>query len=74
VTRTLRTLLALAALFNIVAATAYASSLSGTVINKTNNRPAAGDDVVLIRLAQGMQESTRTTTDSHGRYTLDVPD
>ena len=73
-TRILRTLLALAALVTIVAATAHASSLSGTVINKTNNRPAAGDDVVLIRLAQGMQESTRTTTDSHGRYTLDVPD
>jgi len=70
VTRTLRTILALA----ILTATAHASSLSGTVTNKTNNRPAAGDDVVLIRLAQGMQESTRTTTDSRGRYTLDVPD
>ena len=29
---------------------------------------------MLIRLAQGMQESTRTKTDSHGRFTLEVPE
>lgn len=29
---------------------------------------------MLIRLQQGMQESTRTKTDSRGRFTLDVPD
>jgi 5-hydroxyisourate hydrolase-like protein (transthyretin family) len=51
-----------------------AESLTGTVINKTNNKPAVGDDVVLIRLAQGMQESTRTKTDSKGRFTLELPD
>ena len=33
-----------------------------------------GDDVVLIRLAQGMQEATRTKTDAKGRFTLEVPD
>ncbi len=70
VTRKLHTLLALA----VFAATAHAASITGTVTNKTNNRPAAGDDVVLIRLAQGMQESVRTTTDSRGHYKLDLPD
>lgn len=30
--------------------------------------------MVLIRLAQGMQESTRTKTDAKGHFTLDVPD
>ena len=49
-------------------------SITGVVTNKTTNRPAAGDDVVLIRLQQGMQEAARTKTDSHGRFTLDVPD
>ena len=49
-------------------------SITGVVTNKTTNKPAAGDDVVLIRLQQGMQEATRTKTDSHGRFTLDVPD
>lgn len=51
-----------------------AESITGTITNKTTNKPAAGDDVVLIRLAQGMQEATRTKTDARGRYTLDVPD
>jgi hypothetical protein len=51
-----------------------ATPITGTVINKTTNKPAAGDDVVLIRLAQGMQESTHATTDARGRFTLQVPD
>ena len=51
-----------------------ADSISGVVTNKTTNKPAAGDDVVLIRLQQGMQESTRTKTDAHGHFTLEVPD
>ncbi len=53
---------------------ALAESITGTVTNKTNNKPAAGDDVVLIRLAQGMQEATRTKTDAKGNFTLDLPD
>jgi len=52
---------------------ALADSITGTVTNKTTNKPAAGDDVVLIRLAQGMQEATRTKTDAKGRFTLEVP-
>jgi len=43
-------------------------------MNKTTGKPSAGDTVTLIRLAQGMQEATHTTTDAHGHYTLDVPD
>ena len=52
---------------------ASAESITGVVTNKTTNKPAAGDDVVLIRLAQGMQEASRTKTDAKGRFTLDVP-
>jgi hypothetical protein len=51
-----------------------ADPITGIVTNKTNNKPAAGDDVVLIRLQQGMQESTRTKTDARGHFTLAVPD
>jgi hypothetical protein len=51
-----------------------AAPITGTVTNRTVNKPSAGDQVVLIRLAQGMQESTRTTTDARGHYTLQVPD
>jgi hypothetical protein len=66
---------ALAAAFSCFAsASASAESITGVVTNKTTNKPAAGDDVVLIRLQQGMQEATRTRTDAKGRFTLDVPD
>jgi len=63
-----------AALSFLFAGFAGAESISGTVTNKTTNKPSAGDDVVLIRLAQGMQESTRTKTDAKGHFKLDVPD
>jgi hypothetical protein len=53
---------------------AFADSITGVVTNKTTNKPAAGDDVVLIRLQQGMQEAARTKTDAKGHFTLDVPD
>jgi len=69
-----RRLAAIAAVASALSGVGFAESISGNVINKTNNKPAAGDDVVLIRLAQGMQESTRTKTDAKGRFTLDVPD
>jgi len=52
---------------------ALADSITGIVTNKTTNKPAAGDDVVLIRLAQGMQEASRTKTDAKGRFTLEIP-
>ncbi|HZY62756.1 MAG TPA: carboxypeptidase regulatory-like domain-containing protein [Edaphobacter sp.] len=61
-------------IFTAFSVLVLAESITGTVINKTTNKPAVGDDVVLIRLAQGMQETTRTTTDSKGHFTLDVPD
>jgi hypothetical protein len=67
--------LALALLaFTALTGSALAASITGTVINKTTNKPAAGDDVVLIRLAQGMQESTRAKTDKKGHFSLDVAD
>lgn len=51
----------------------FAESITGVVTNKTTNKPSAGDDVVLIRLAQGMQEASRTKTDAKGRFTLEIP-
>jgi hypothetical protein len=68
-----------AALFLLILAAASGAasaqtSIKGTVTNKTTGKPAAGDDVVLIRLSQGMQESTRGKTDGKGRFSLAVPD
>ena len=70
--RTLRSLAALAIALPLAASAA--TSITGTVTNRTTSKPSAGDQVVLIKLAQGMQESTHTTTDARGHYTLDVPD
>jgi hypothetical protein len=55
-------------------APAMAATVSGIVTDKTTNKPAAGDDVVLIAFAQGMQEAARTKTDGTGHYSIDVPD
>ena len=51
-----------------------AASITGTVTNKTVNKPAAGDKVVLIQLQGGMRESNTTTTDGQGKFTLELPD
>src|SRR3954468_2132650 len=53
---------------------ALAVDITGTVINKTTNRPAAGDDVILLKLKGGMQEAARTKSDAQGRFTLAVAD
>ncbi len=58
----------------VAMASVRAESVSGVVTNKTTGKPAANDDVVLLRLAQGMQESARTKTDAHGKYTIDIPE
>jgi len=71
--RTLRRLAAFA--LSLTAATAFAAApITGVVTNKTTGKPSAGDDVTLLRLAQGMQESGHTKTDARGRFTLQVDD
>jgi len=60
--------------FFLTRAFAAAQTLTGTVSNATTNKPSAGDDVVLLSLSQGMQESGRTTTDSRGQFTLKLDD
>lgn len=52
---------------------AFAGTVTGVVTNRTNNKPSTGDDVVLLQLAQGMQELARTKTDSRGRFSIEVP-
>ncbi|HXW88941.1 MAG TPA: carboxypeptidase regulatory-like domain-containing protein [Terriglobales bacterium] len=50
------------------------STLTGTLINRTTNQPAAGDDVILLSLSQGMQESDRAKSDAMGHFTLKLDD
>jgi len=68
-------LLCVAAASALLPLAAFAATpITGVVTNQTTHKPSAGDTVTLIRLAQGMQESTHTVSDAHGHYTLEVPD
>ena len=53
---------------------AFSQTLTGTVKNATTNKPAAGDEVVLLKLGQGMEEAGRTKTDSKGNFTFKLDD
>lgn len=64
--------IALALIF--CAAYAFAGTITGTVTNRTTNKPAAGDDVILLKLQGGMQEAVRTKSDAQGKFTLSFPD
>jgi hypothetical protein len=57
-------------LWTILLAAASAQTLTGTATNGTTKKPAAGDDVVLLSLAQGMEESGRTQTDAKGNFSI----
>jgi hypothetical protein len=58
----------------VASAGAFAAQITGTVTNGTTNTPSSGDEVTLLSLASGMEEVGKTNTDSHGHYTLTVPD
>ena len=53
---------------------ASAQTLNGTLKNGTTNKPAAGDDVVLIKLGEGMEEAARTKADAAGHFSFKLPD
>jgi hypothetical protein len=52
--------------------TAAAQTLTGTVTNGTTGKPAAGDEVILINLANGMDVGGSTKTDSNGKFSFKV--
>jgi len=59
----------------LLASLASAQTLTGTVKNSTTGKPAAGDDVILLSLGQGMEEAGRTKSDAKGNFSfkLDAP-
>jgi hypothetical protein len=52
---------------------ASAQNITGTVTNGTTGKPAAGDDVTLLSLSQGMQEVGSGKTDAQGKFSLATP-
>ena len=63
----------LAAILSL-ALSASAQTLSGTVTNGTTNKPAAGDEVILINLANGMDVAANTKADSAGKFSFTLKD
>jgi hypothetical protein len=68
---TLRIVFALSLVTFAIAASAQ--TITGTVTNGTTSKPAAGDEVTLLSLSQGMQEVGSTKTDAQGKFTLKAP-
>jgi hypothetical protein len=58
------------ALILLLTTLASAQTLTGTVKNATTNKPAAGDDVILLSLGQGMEEAGRTKADAKGNFSF----
>jgi hypothetical protein len=58
------------ALILLISSLASAQTLTGIVKNSTTGKPAAGDDVVLLSLGQGMEEAGRTKTDAKGNFSF----
>lgn len=58
----------------LLVACAHAATLTGTVTNGTTSKPSSGDEVILIKLAAGMEEAAHTKTDAQGKFTLSFDD
>jgi hypothetical protein len=56
----------------IAGCSAAADTISGAVRNQTTGKPAAGDTVILLRSAEGMQEEAQTKADAQGTFTFNV--
>lgn len=63
----------LSLLFFIAASVAAAGTVTGTVTNGTNGKPAVGVQVILIQLQGGMQPVESTKTDATGHYQITNP-
>ncbi|MFZ0761021.1 MAG: carboxypeptidase regulatory-like domain-containing protein, partial [Candidatus Sulfotelmatobacter sp.] len=64
----------MSAILFLLTSLAASQTLTGTVKNATTGKPAVGDDVVLLKLAQGMEEAGRTQTDAGGHFSLKLDD
>jgi hypothetical protein len=69
-----RAALQAAAAILLLTALAFSQTLTGTVKNATTNKPSAGDEVVLLKLSQGMEEGGRTTSDAKGNFSFTLDD
>jgi hypothetical protein len=53
---------------------AAGETLTGTVKNSTTGKPSAGDEIVLLKLGQGMEEAGHTKADAKGKFSFTIDD
>ncbi len=70
----LRTIPCAAILFCALQTSFAAAPITGVVRNRTSGQPAAGDEVILLRLDRAPHEEARTRIDAQGGFTFDLPD
>ena len=51
---------------------AAANTITGSVRNQSTGQPSVADEVILLRLLDGMQEEARTKTGSQGGFSFNV--
>jgi hypothetical protein len=63
------------AVLSCVSQVAFAAGpITGLVRNATSGQPAAGDEVILLRLDRNPHEEARTKIDAQGGFTFNLPD
>ncbi len=62
----------LAIIFLLSLVSTAAQTLSGTVTNGTTNKPAVGDEVILINLTTTMEVAANTKADSNGKFSFNL--
>ena len=58
----------------LCAASAFASSITGTVTDRTTGKPSPGDTIAVINTAQSMDEIAKVSSDAQGRFQATAPD
>jgi len=58
----------------LMLASAAAQTLTGTATNGTTGKPAAGDEIILINLSNGMEIAAKTKADSAGKFGFKLSD
>ena len=69
-----RSFYAIIAFLFLLAPSLRAATLTGTVTNGTTGKPSAGDEVILIKLAAGMEEVGHAKSDAKGNFTFNFND
>src|SRR5258706_6071520 len=64
----------LTAIFSLALALVSAQTLTGTATNGTTGKPAAGDEIILINLSNGMEVAATTKADSAGKFSFKLTD